>query len=814
MAAQSARIRKLLSAWAALSFRRPWVVVLACLAFGTACALLAAGLGFRGDLIELLPEKAEEVRDMRFVEARAGGGGYMVVQVTGGDQERRRAFAAKWAEAMEKETEIARYVEWRFEISFFRTRALLLLSAEKLARLHDDLAARIQWERTRANPLFVDLMDEKPPPTMKEIEETYASDAPKSEYVESKDGSELYLYVKPVGVVTDLDFSRRMIATADRISKEVGQAFPGIHTRYTGQYVQRVEEDDLMKRDLATASGLSGLIALGVILLATRRLTSMVMVTVPVSVGIVFTFAVARLTVGHLNPITGFLAAILIGLGIEYGVHLVMRFREERKALDVLPALETTVLGTFNGALTSASTNAAAFFVLVFAQFLAFKQFGFLAAVGVMATVASTYAMGPAVLVLSERLGWGKKAPPEPLPEIPALPGKHRVPSGAIWALLVAVLAWAVWSVTVARHVGFETNLLALRGESKSTELETHINQQLGIIMTPALVHVENLEQARAVTRIAEEVHRASGAASPIDKIASLNDLVPEDLERRQAGIDKLKKLFDDLPDSFKKGELAEKTQVFRDMFAAKPWGPGEIPLEIRRRFTALSGGGTFALIFPKKVGHDTRTLDIWADHINTIVERCKAAGVPARVLDNDRIASRILRLVKADGPFVMAAAAVVVFLMIWFSLRRLGDALLVAGPLYLGITCLIGLMRLIDLKLNFFNIVVLPNLLSIAVDNSVHLFHRYHEEGPGSLAHVVRTTGLAAFVATLSNAAGYGALLVAHHQGLRSLAVMAIAGVACTFVGTTLLFPGLLALLERRRQARNPSASNPAAAP
>jgi predicted RND superfamily exporter protein len=108
--------------------------------------------------------------------------------------------------------------------------------------------------------------------------------------------------------------------------------------------------------------------------------------------------------------------------------------------------------------------------------------------------------------------------------------------------------------------------------------------------------------------------------------------------------------------------------------------------------------------------------------------------------------------------------------------------------------------MHLFGLKLNFFNIVLLPNLLSIAVDNSVHLFHRYHEEGPGSLGHVVRTTGLAAVVATLSNAAGYGTLLVAHHGGLRSIAWLAIAGVSCTFVGTTILFPGLLALLERRR--------------
>ena len=63
----------------------------------------------------------------------------------------------------------------------------------------------------------------------------------------------------------------------------------------------------------------------------------------------------------------------------------------------------------------------------------------------------------------------------------------------------------------------------------------------------------------------------------------------------------------------------------------------------------------------------------------------------------------------------------------------------------------------------------------------------------------MVRTTGVAAVVATLSNAAGYGALLTARHPGLKSIGELALLGVACAFLGTTVLFPAVLALLERR---------------
>jgi hypothetical protein len=71
---------------------------------------------------------------------------------------------------------------------------------------------------------------------------------------------------------------------------------------------------------------------------------------------------------------------------------------------------------------------------------------------------------------------------------------------------------------------------------------------------------------------------------------------------------------------------------------------------------------------------------------------------------------------------------------------------------------------------------------------------------------HIMRHTGFAALVATVSNAAGYGAMLVARHGGLRSVGTLAVLGVTCTFVGTTIFFPTLMALLERRKLRSAPA--------
>ncbi len=791
----NSRLGHNLARWVAISHRHPWAIVAAFVVVGAVAGLLASRLAFRGDFVELLPEKSEEVRDLRFVEERAGGAGYFVVQVVGGTREQRQAFSREYAPRLEAHADLVRFVESRFDIDFFRKRSLWLLSAQKLEALKEDLRARIDYEKKVANPLYVDLEPEAAPPDFAAIEKKYGSDAPKSEYPESQDQLELYLYARPAKLAADLEFNRRLMSMARAEADALLGNYPQLTVSFTGDHVIRVEEDTEMQRDLARGAGLASLISFGIILLASRRISALLIVGAPVGVGIAATFAFAYFIVGHLNPVTGFLGAILIGLGIEYGVHLAMRYWEERTQYDAKQAMMNAVLGSFEGALTSAGTNAAAFFVLVFAEFEAFKQFGKISAFGVLATVLCAYLLGPSILFIADRIRPPKRSPHAPTPD-----GAARVKAGGflprpvLFAAMGAIALFAAYSLSVLPHVGFETNLRSLKGKAPATDLYDHIVEQLGIRLTPALLHVATLEEARIAASVASEVKARRGGDTAIDRIASLNDFTPQDLDARRAQITEIGALLADLPKSVLKDP---RTQELVAVTQSQPWAVEEVPLEIRRRFTALSGGGYFVLLFPRYTGYRVEELDAWRADLNDILAGVRGRGIEAHVLDGNRIAGRILSLIKQDGPFVMGAAAVVVFCMIWLSLRSVKRAALVAGPLYLGMTCVIGAMYLWNVRLNFLNVVVLPNLLAIAVDNSVHLFHRYREEGKGTLGHIMRTTGFAAVIATLSNAAGYGAMLVAQHNGLKSVGLMAMLGVSCTFLGTTVFFPALLGILE-----------------
>ncbi|WP_426731263.1 efflux RND transporter permease subunit [Myxococcus faecalis] len=786
---------------------RPWYVLLISALLAAGGMALASRLEFRGSFVELLPQGAREVQDLTRVSQKAGGDGYLVIVAKGDTPERLKAYARELKGRLEALPEV-RYVEHSYDVEFFKRHALWLLPVEKLAELRADLSARVRYERQQANPFYIDLGATPPPPTFEEIARKHSPNAPVHEYLANADGTEVYLMLKPMGTAGDLDFARRFVELALGTGRTLAsERYPAVKLEATGNFQNRIEEDAVMRGDLSRAGTLSALIAIGLILLATRRIAALAVVGLPVVVGLLMTFGIAWLAIGHLNVVTGFLVAILIGLGIEYGVHLCMRYWEERRTRSARDALATAVGGTFSGAMTSAVTNAAAFFVLMLAQFHAFNQFGFLAGLGVLLAVLAAYALGPSLLAIAERLR-PARVDTAPASEVaapvvaPSRPEREwrRWPTSVLVVLALAVVGFAAFSVSIAPRLGFETDMRKLKGDSPASRLDDHVTEQLGQPLNPAIFLVDDLGQAAKVEQVIAEVKQRNGADSVFLRTTSLNDLVPGDVERRGAEIGGIRTLLHALPEAaYEDPRLKE----FQGMVEAKPYGLDSLPVEVRRRFEATDGQGSFLLLFPSVSNYDTKDLTRWAAQIDQVVEGAKAAGVEMAVLDSNRIASRIFALVSADGPLILWAAAAAVFLVILVSLRSLKRTLLVTGPLFLGMTCLAGGMYLFDVQLNFINAVVLPNLLAIAVDNSVHLYHRYEEEGPGSLGKVVRHTGLAAVVATLSNAAGYGALLVANHQGLRSIGQIALLGVVCTFLGTTVFFPALLALLERWKERK-----------
>jgi len=131
--------------------------------------------------------------------------------------------------------------------------------------------------------------------------------------------------------------------------------------------------------------------------------------------------------------------------------------------------------------------------------------------------------------------------------------------------------------------------------------------------------------------------------------------------------------------------------------------------------------------------------------------------------------------------------------MLVLVSLRRLRPALLVLGSLLLGVSWLVGAAAWARVRLNFLNFVVLPITFGIGVDYAVNIVQRWRLEGAGSLQRVLRETGGAVALCSLTTIIGYSSLLVADNRALRGFGLLASIGEVACLAAALVALPAFL---------------------
>jgi predicted RND superfamily exporter protein len=141
--------------------------------------------------------------------------------------------------------------------------------------------------------------------------------------------------------------------------------------------------------------------------------------------------------------------------------------------------------------------------------------------------------------------------------------------------------------------------------------------------------------------------------------------------------------------------------------------------------------------------------------------------------------------------------AFVCVAALVWLDFRSIKDVILAMIPLSIALLWTFGLMGLLDIPFNLANFFSVPIILGLGVAGSVQILHRYHEGGSTRLS--LGATRRAVVLSSLTTIVGFGALLIAHHRGLRSLGLAMTLGMTACMMASLVILPAMLALLERR---------------
>ena len=211
------------------------------------------------------------------------------------------------------------------------------------------------------------------------------------------------------------DFTEKFVfAVQEAITKSgFEKKFSDLKINLTGSMVVRLEENNFIKGDLKSAAVIAIFLALSIILIYTRSWFSIPLIIFPLLLSLTYTFALTRLIIGHLNIISGFLVAILMGLGIDYGIHLYIRFKQELwKKKPISDAVEVVVTQVGRSGLIAMLTTISVFSILGFSDFQGFSEFGKIATLGIACAFVTYYFIFPAQALFYDKIHWLRKPKP------------------------------------------------------------------------------------------------------------------------------------------------------------------------------------------------------------------------------------------------------------------------------------------------------------------------------------------------------------------------------------------------------------------
>jgi len=731
--------------------------------------ILALGLTVNSNTIDLLPDDDPSTMALRELNRVEGGVTTLSITVGGGSEDGRHAYLEQVALGLEALPEI-QYTYHQMDADLVWRVGLLQLEPADLAEIRDRLRGAIALGPAITNPFVAGRLMALGPLTERLRSAGYQARLNPSEGLSR-------LIVRPTGQPTDLPFARRVMAAVHQVLERTEAPEPDIEVLWIGGgYRHNVEDYEGIVHDVKWTSFMALAMVFGVIALAFRDPRAILLIFVPLVVANIWTLGFAASVVGSLNTFTSFISAVLIGLGIDFGIHLFSRYREERAQGG---SLEQAVVRAWDKVgppcLATAATAACGFMALLAGRFRGFSQLGLLLGVGVLFCLVLVLVLLPLLVMRSERA-----TSPKPLRMRfggSKLPPTYRlVPLGLLLALLFTLVA----AFQVPR-VGFQYDLSELRRDGMAfNDLDSTEQALARDAYSPLVVSYpdgEALQRAHLQTQAAIQ----DGSFPEVAQALSIHTVIPTDQAERLAILEEIGRITRHenaryLPQAIRQNlaPLAEGSP--------EPLAADDLPASLvhilgggvdRHRMLLLASGNMWDL---RETAHLLETVD----------ERFPDVSVAGEYL----CLGSLYSLMRSDAPRIIGLAAVLVFLATLADLKRPLRTLGAMGVLVAGMAWVGAALAAFRIELSIVNMVGIPILLGLGVAAVIHLLHRLAEEGPGRIFHALATTGWAAALCTLTTVLSFSALSFAGSQGVRSLGLLVVVGLTAVTLAAFLLLP------------------------
>lgn len=756
------------------------------------------------DFASLLPNDYKSVNELNRIKERVGGIGPLMVLITGDDLDEAVNFMQALADSLKSSPLISSLSIYDSKKEILRKNKLLYMKIDDLVAIQDRLNQYIETEKLKQSPLYFAFDDEEEISLdFSDIQEKYGDnnssqvkiDPRFDKYILTKEKNGVILKLYPSGVITDVEFSQKLLLTLDQTidSIEPTSFHPSLRYTYKGPFKNSANQITIIMQDLKSTAAYSIFGVLLLISLYFRQIFASIFITLPLLMGLTWTFGVTYVVIGSLNMITVGLFAILFGLGIDFGIHIFARYREaRRRGTDPLHALTETVVHTGSALTTTATTTAIAFYSLMLTDFKGFSEFGFIVGTGILFSLVTMVLVCPAFIVLADRLRVIKLSTKE-TPDHLLRHGKYPWP---ILTLAGGFLV-AIYSIYNLNKISFEYDFSKLKPKSTTRQDQASLPEDLKESRSPAIVLTESYDAAIEVVETVEAIKKSNGDSSTIKSIKSVYSVLPKKQNEKLNIIAAIEESLDANESLFDEGQRS-KVDSLRQYLDINMLTLYDLPEDLTNEFKSKTGEIlSFVAINASVQLKDGRNAMKFAEEIREIQTPSDKTYFAS---SSHIIIAEMLNVMLRDSKIAVILTLCVISVVLFIDLRSVVDTLLVLTPLLTALIWIIGFMYAFNIKLNLYNMVAFPTVIGMGIDNGVHIFHRYKETGKGSLRLVLRTTGIALLATSLTTMVGFSGLIPAHHPALTSIGILSLIGLGCCLVTSVTILPALLQIRENHK--------------
>ncbi len=546
---------------------------------------------------------------------------------------------------------------------------------------------------------------------------------------------------------------------------------------------------------MKNAAMVAAFLGIFIIFIYTRSWFSIPLIFFPLLLSLTYTFALARLIIGHLNIISGFLVAILMGLGIDYGIHLYIRFKQELlKGKSLSEAEEVVVTQVGRSGLIAMLTTISVFSILSFSDIQRFSEFGQIATLGIICAFITYYFIFPAQALFYDKIHWLSK--PKPKLFNLKIANLYSTTPYFLSALFILLM---ILSLVLLPGIEFEYDFQKLRGDSPASDYETETTNDFGYAFSPTVILTPEKDNLFYIHDALEEIKKASGDKTVIGIQYSLNLFSKKEYDSKKEIIDRIKEDFDDNKDIIRFSLGENRFKNFESILNVEPFDESKLPENLKKKLMAEKD--YLLLLFSPADKNFFRVENIYQleKEINSLKEKIREKNIKTAILNENLIAAKVLDWVKEKGPKAMVIAFGLVYLILLVDLKSFRLATITFLPLFTGLALTGALMSAFHVRLNFINIVMLPSIVGMMIDHCIYLSHHILDYSKGASLKSLQETGSAIILSALTSLAGYASLNIAHHAGIRSIATVVELGIITCTVCALFMLPALFEIRKHK---------------